>query len=209
VILSGCGRNDLADDAGAMAQPGATPGGEAGHTAAPPRTTAAAIVLQETDWAGVETQIAQQAGRVVVLDVWSTYCPPCIKELPELARLKRDLGTAIGCVTLNCDNTGEESLEQLSPRVDQYLQRADLAVADAHLVSRQTDQELFEILEVPSIPVVRVYDQSGVLVQQFDNQDRKYGPTGFSYREHVRPLVERLLRGEPAAATEAEPRAEL
>jgi len=32
---------------------------------------------------------SQFAGKVIVLNVWATWCPPCIKEMPDLIRLSR------------------------------------------------------------------------------------------------------------------------
>jgi len=32
---------------------------------------------------------AQFAGKVIVLNVWATWCPPCRKEMPDLIRLSR------------------------------------------------------------------------------------------------------------------------
>jgi thiol-disulfide isomerase/thioredoxin len=31
-------------------------------------------------------------GRVVLLNFWATFCAPCIKEIPELVKLERELG---------------------------------------------------------------------------------------------------------------------
>ena len=45
-----------------------------------------------------------------------------------------------------------------------------------------------------AIPVVRVYDRTGKLRRQFDNDDDEFGEHGFSYKQHIVPLVDQLLR---------------
>ena len=39
------------------------------------------------DAEGAEATVADWAGKVVVLNFWATWCPPCLKEMPSLDRL--------------------------------------------------------------------------------------------------------------------------
>ncbi len=39
---------------------------------------------------GDATGVADHRGRVVVLNVWATWCPPCVAETPGLVRLARE-----------------------------------------------------------------------------------------------------------------------
>jgi peroxiredoxin len=47
----------------------------------------AAPEFQGKTLAGDYVQLSDFAGKVVLLNVWATWCKPCVKELPELARL--------------------------------------------------------------------------------------------------------------------------
>ncbi|MEM6454657.1 MAG: redoxin domain-containing protein [Acidobacteriota bacterium] len=52
---------------------------------------AAAPPLAFRTVAGDEPQLlAELRGQVVVINLWATWCPPCIEEKPELDRLQRD-----------------------------------------------------------------------------------------------------------------------
>jgi peroxiredoxin len=44
--------------------------------------------LERADPAGTRLSSEQLAGRAIVLDFWSTTCPPCLKEMAELERLR-------------------------------------------------------------------------------------------------------------------------
>jgi thiol-disulfide isomerase/thioredoxin len=54
--------------------------------------------------AGGEVDLASHRGRVVVLNFWATWCPPCVAEMPSLERLHRALGPeGLAVVTVSTD----------------------------------------------------------------------------------------------------------
>ncbi|WP_020392279.1 TlpA family protein disulfide reductase [Kribbella catacumbae] len=50
---------------------------------------------------GKQWNFADQAGKVVVLNVWGSWCPPCRKEAPDLAAASRELGSGVQFIGLN------------------------------------------------------------------------------------------------------------
>ena len=56
---------------------------------------------------GSETSLEEWRGKVVLLNLWATWCGPCRKEMPDLDRLKADLGgDDFDLVALSIDRTG-------------------------------------------------------------------------------------------------------
>jgi len=56
--------------------------------------------------AGGGTELASLRGKVVVLNFWATWCPPCVSEMPSLERLHRTLapeGLAVLAVSTDED----------------------------------------------------------------------------------------------------------
>jgi thiol-disulfide isomerase/thioredoxin len=52
------------------------------------------------------------AGRVVLLNLWATWCAPCVREMPTLDRLQAELGGPdFEVVALSSDRAGAAAVE--------------------------------------------------------------------------------------------------
>lgn len=49
-----------------------------------------APVLQLKDIKGKQLRLSDYRGKVVLINFWATWCPPCRMEVPDLVRLQRD-----------------------------------------------------------------------------------------------------------------------
>lgn len=59
---------------------------------------------------GETLDLSKWKGRVVLLNLWATWCAPCRKEMPDLARLQKELGGAdFEVVALSLDRKGLEA----------------------------------------------------------------------------------------------------
>lgn len=83
------------------------------------RAAAPAPVLQAEDIGGVVRTLADYQGKVVVLNFWASWCPPCLREMPSMERLRlRMAGRPLEIVALDSAETLEE--------VKTYLNRIKL-----------------------------------------------------------------------------------
>lgn len=62
------------------------------------------------DGAGTPVTLSDWKGRVVLINLWATWCAPCRKEMPDLARLQRELGSdQFEVVAISVDRKGAEA----------------------------------------------------------------------------------------------------
>jgi thiol-disulfide isomerase/thioredoxin len=151
-----------------------------------------APTVEILSWDQTQTRREQFRGKVVVLDVWSTFCQPCVREFPNLVNLKERLGDKIACISFNTDYTGakDEPPESFRKNVLAFLtaQKARLF----NVLSSDPNEEFFDKIRLGGPPAVFVYDRGGKLVKRFDNSQVPKVPE-FTYKYDVIPFVERLL----------------
>jgi thiol-disulfide isomerase/thioredoxin len=73
------------------------------------RDAAPAPELKANDQAGVPRTLADYHGKVVLLNFWASWCPPCLREMPSLERLRaRMAGRPLAIVAISSAETPEE-----------------------------------------------------------------------------------------------------
>ncbi len=75
------------------------------HPVSPP-TALPGFDWQADDEAGRPRSIADHAGHGIVLNIWATWCDPCTREMPSLARLAAAVGPRIAVLPVSIDRGG-------------------------------------------------------------------------------------------------------
>lgn len=77
------------------------------------RTPALAPDFSVTDLSGKTVRLSALRGRVVVLNVWTTWCPPCRDEMPSMERLYRELaGPDFELLAVSEDDGGVDAVRR-------------------------------------------------------------------------------------------------
>ncbi len=153
------------------------------NNAAKPSET---VQVQVRDWAGLKKQVADHRGKVVVLDLWSNYCPPCMREFPNLVKLHKEHKTDVVCMSFNLDYVGLDKVDDLKPDVLKFLKGQKATFPN--FMSSEKDETIYAKLDLASIPAVYVYDRDGKLRKRFDEDAGE-----FTYAKDITPLVEKLI----------------
>lgn len=74
-------------------------------------TSGAAPAIPFTGPDGKPVTIADFKGQVVVMNLWATWCAPCVKEMPTLAKLQATYAAApVAVVPVSVDRESDEDL---------------------------------------------------------------------------------------------------
>lgn len=152
------------------------------------------VTLTAGTWEDVEKLVAANKGKIVIVDIWSTSCLPCITEYPNLLTLQKTHGDKIVCVSFNVDYVGIKSkpAETYRPRVEKFLKEKESAITN-FLCSVPSDS-LFEQLKLTSIPAVCVFNREGKQARRFDDSLLTDGKDeAFTYAADINPYIKSLV----------------
>ena len=108
--------------------------------------------LSFTDGMGVPKDNAVFKGKVTLLNLWATWCAPCRKEMPELAKLQKDLGGAdFQVIELS------EDLKGYGPSWD-FLKQVGAQNLTLYV---DVKGAALEALRAPGLPVTLLLDRDG------------------------------------------------
>jgi cytochrome c biogenesis protein CcmG/thiol:disulfide interchange protein DsbE len=121
----------------------------------PSAKSAPSFTLQDLN--GKQVSLSDFKGKVVILDFWATWCPPCVKEIPHFIALYeqyKDQGFAI--VGISVDREGISVVKSFARK---YQVNYPILMTDG-----QVDKAYGGI---PSIPTTFVIDSAGNIRQKY------------------------------------------
>ena len=131
---------------------------------------------------GQPASLADFAGKVVVLNLWATWCAPCREEMPGLDRLQAQFADRdLVVLALSVDRAGPE-------RVQTFLD--EVGVKQLH-VYRDPKAAATRAVKVPGLPATILVDRKGQEVGRVLGIAQWDGPAAVA-------AVEKLL-AEPAS----------
>ena len=105
-----------------------------------------------TTMQGQDVSLKQLAGRVVVLDFWATWCPPCRASVPELKELtKKYPNEKLALISISAD-TDEKAWQEFVAKKEMNWQQY-----------RDVDSRIRESFGVQSFPTYLVIDREGII----------------------------------------------
>ncbi len=111
-------------------------------------------------------------GRVVVLNLWASWCVPCVEELPSLLELQH-LMPSISVVGVSTDQ-------------DEAVYRRFLAENRVNLVTvRDADQRINALYGTVQIPETYIIDRNGMLRRKFIGAQQWTSPEIVNYLKQL------------------------
>lgn len=111
------------------------------------------LAMALIDSKGEQVNLETFRGKVIFLNIWATWCPPCIAEMPSIHELYKKLGNDVQFVMISVDNDFETA--------KRFRERKEYSFEIYSLVSSMPT-----MYQTKSIPSTFVIDTEGRLVYQ-------------------------------------------
>ncbi|MFN3943620.1 MAG: TlpA family protein disulfide reductase [Allosphingosinicella sp.] len=149
LALAGCDRQKAGEpQAGAPGAATPAPQGK-GLDRSRAGTAAPDATFQDPD--GAPASLADFRGKPVLVNLWATWCAPCVVEMPELDALARREGERLQVLTLSQDLEGRE-------KVSEFFAARDFKAIEPYL---DQDMAFMTSLGVSILPTTILYDSQG------------------------------------------------
>ncbi|MDD2758803.1 MAG: TlpA disulfide reductase family protein [Methylomonas sp.] len=113
--------------------------------------TAPACKLQAID-KPLQVDLQQFRGKVLYLDFWASWCPPCAESFPFMNRLRGELKESdFDIVTINMDQASEEAKDFLAKYPADFAVVADI------------NEQCAKAFDVKAMPSSYLIDRNGVV----------------------------------------------
>jgi peroxiredoxin len=148
---------------------------------APPESLSKLVGQQAPDFAiadlsGSSWRLSDHRDKVVVLEFWATWCPPCVGSVPELKKLQAAYGHRPDFQMVGV------SLDEAKAPLERFVAKQDIQWPQLFQIGRGWNNSAARLYEVESIPSTYVIDKTGVV--------RGYGLHGRELSEFVDTLLE-------------------
>ena len=105
---------------------------------------------------GEKVSLSDYRGKVVLVNIWATWCPPCVEEMPSMEKLYRKFkGQNFEILAVSIDEPG---LEAVAP----FMKKSNLTFP-ALIDSEGTIKAVYGVTGIPESFIV---DKQGILIKK-------------------------------------------
>jgi cytochrome c biogenesis protein CcmG/thiol:disulfide interchange protein DsbE len=103
---------------------------------------------------GKTVKLSDYKGKIIIIDFWATWCPPCRKGIPDLIELQKAYSKDLVIVGISLDQ--ERTLKDLKPFIENYGINYPVVLGNEKVVK--------DYGGVNAIPTSFIVDQKGFII---------------------------------------------
>ncbi len=117
--------------------------------------------VQEVDAAGLKKAIAERKGKVVFVNMWATWCAPCVAEFPDMVKLYQKYhGRGLEVIAVSFDAEAADALPFLDRQKADFINLIKSQKQDDETFAKTFYKEWFE-QGMGALPASWLFDRKG------------------------------------------------
>lgn len=130
------------------------------------------FTLASTD--GKTLKLSSLKGKVIILDFWATWCPPCRKGIPDLVDIKKQYGSkGVEIIGISVD---QETKDEVVPFMKEYGINYPIVYGNMNVYQQYGG--------IRAIPTSFIIDKEGKIVASYEGLISK-----LAYENHIKKLL--------------------
>jgi thiol-disulfide isomerase/thioredoxin len=119
------------------------------------------VAVEKIDKSSLQELIDNREDKVLLLNIWATWCPPCIKEIPDLIRISNNYKSIVDVVGISIDFS-----EDLDKKVLPFLEKNNVSYIN-YINGFRKDEDLINFFIKNwsgALPASFIYNRNGDLL---------------------------------------------
>lgn len=105
---------------------------------------------------GKVVKLSDYKGKIIILDFWATWCPPCRKGIPDLISIQNEYKNDVVIIGVSLD--GDKTIKDVPDFIKQYGINYPIVYGDEKIVTAYGG--------IQAIPTAFVIDKKGNIIDQ-------------------------------------------
>ncbi|WP_197276406.1 TlpA disulfide reductase family protein [Bacillus sp. JCM 19034] len=121
-----------------------------------------AVDFSLEDSQGNLTSLSDFEGNIIILNFWASWCPPCVKEMPDLMEVgKKYEDNGVSVVAIN-----RTTIEIQPEDAEEFLEDENIEL----FVLYDIEDEVSNLYNIPGVPVTLIIDQDFKVIKRINGE---------------------------------------
>lgn len=125
---------------------------------------------------GDKKKLSEHLGKVILLNIWASWCPPCVTEFPSMVTLAKKFEKDMLVIAISQD-TDRQDLESF------LKQQGNLG--SNFLIGVDMEKKVPDLLNLVALPETYIFDRKGKLIRKVSGVEDWYSPEAVRFFETI------------------------
>ena len=125
---------------------------------------------------GQKRKLSDFYGKIVLVNVWASWCPPCVTEFPSIVKLAKKFEKDMVVLAVSQDSDRDD--------LDSFLKQQGV-LGSNFVVTMDAEKKVPQLLNLVALPETFILDRKGKLIRKVSGVENWYSPEAIEFFEKI------------------------